>query len=73
MQADLSLNDPRNEESFRSWLYSIVLNVSKSYLRDQKRRFRFQEELNDDQSENMLNLSEASKDPQSLRTISIRD
>ena len=27
LQAYLSLSDLRNEESFRSWLYGIVLNV----------------------------------------------
>jgi RNA polymerase sigma factor (sigma-70 family) len=66
LQAYLSLNDLRNEDSFRSWLYGIVLNISKSYLRDQKRRSHFNEELNDDQSESMLNLSDASKDPQQI-------
>ena len=30
LQAYLSLKELRNEESFRSWLYGIVLNVSKS-------------------------------------------
>lgn len=36
LQAYLSLKDLRNEDSFRSWLYGIVLNVSKSYLREEK-------------------------------------
>jgi RNA polymerase sigma factor (sigma-70 family) len=66
LQAYLSLNDLRNEESFRSWLYGIVLNVSKSYLRDQKRRSRFSEALNDDQPEGLWNASSASRDPQQI-------
>jgi RNA polymerase sigma factor (sigma-70 family) len=66
LQAYLSLNDLRNEESFRSWLYGIVLNVSKSYLRDQKRRSHFSEALNDNQSVDAWNSSSAPKDPQQI-------
>ena len=66
LQAYLSLNDLRNEESFRSWLYGIVLNVSKSYLRDQKRRSRFSEALKDDQPEGLWNTGNASNDPQQI-------
>ncbi len=36
LRAYLSLGRLRNEESFRSWLYGIVLNVCRSYLRDQR-------------------------------------
>ena len=66
LQAYLCLKDLRNVESFRSWLYGIVLNVAKSYLRDQKRRSRFSEALNDDQQESLWNSSSASKDPQQI-------
>jgi RNA polymerase sigma factor (sigma-70 family) len=66
LQAYLSLNDLRNEESFRSWLYGIVLNVSKNYLREEKRRSRFSEALNDDQPEGLWNSSGATKDPQQI-------
>lgn len=66
LQAYLSLKDLRNEESFRSWLYGIVLNVSKSYLRDQKRRSRFSETLHDDQPEGLWNSSSAARDPQQI-------
>jgi RNA polymerase sigma factor (sigma-70 family) len=66
LQAYLCLKDLRQEESFRSWLYGIVLNVSKSYLRDQKRRSRFSEELNYDQPDRAWNFNNASKDPQQI-------
>lgn len=66
LQAYLSLNDLRNEESFRSWLYGIVLNVSKSYLRAEKRWSRFSAALNDDQPEGLWNSSGASQDPQQI-------
>ena len=66
LQAYLSLNDLRNEERFRSWLYGIVLNVSKSYLREEKRRSRFSEALDDDQPEGLWNSSGATQDPQQI-------
>jgi RNA polymerase sigma factor (sigma-70 family) len=66
LQAYLSLKDLRNEERFRSWLYGIVLNVSKSYLREEKRRSRFSEALNDEQPESLWNSSGAPQDPQQI-------
>lgn len=66
LQAYLSLKDLRNEDSFRSWLYGIVLNVSKSYLREEKRRSRFSEALHDDQPEGLWNSSGATQDPQQI-------
>jgi RNA polymerase sigma factor (sigma-70 family) len=66
LQAYLSLNDLRNEDSFRSWLYGIVLNISKSYLRDQKRRSRFSEALNDNSTADLWNSGSATKDPQQI-------
>jgi len=66
LQAYLSLKDLRNAESFRSWLYGIVLNVSKGYLREEKRRSRFSEALNDDQPEGPWNSSGAPQDPQQI-------
>jgi RNA polymerase sigma factor (sigma-70 family) len=36
LQAYLSLDHLRDEERFKSWLYGIVLNVCRSYIRDQK-------------------------------------
>lgn len=66
LQAYLSLKDLQNDESFRSWLYGIVLNICKSYLRDEKRRSRFTEALDDDQPEGLWNSSGATKDPQEV-------
>jgi RNA polymerase sigma factor (sigma-70 family) len=66
LQAYLSLGDLQNEDSFRSWLYGIVLNLSKSYLRDEKRRSRFSEELKDDQAEGLWNSGNVTKDPQQI-------
>ncbi|RPJ42298.1 MAG: sigma-70 family RNA polymerase sigma factor [Chloroflexi bacterium] len=48
LQAYLSLQDLQKIDSFRSWLYGIVLNVSKGYLREQKRRSRFDFALDDE-------------------------
>ena len=39
LQAYLSLADLREESAFTSWLYGIVLNVCRSYIRDQKVEF----------------------------------
>lgn len=36
LQAYLSLKHLKDDERFRSWFYGIVLNVCRSYLRDQK-------------------------------------
>ena len=36
LQAYLSLDGLRDEERFQSWLYGIVLNVCRGYLRDQR-------------------------------------
>ncbi|MSP12029.1 MAG: sigma-70 family RNA polymerase sigma factor [Chloroflexi bacterium] len=39
LQAYLSLDHLRDASRFRSWFYSIVLNVCRSYLREQKTTF----------------------------------
>jgi RNA polymerase sigma factor (sigma-70 family) len=64
LQAYLSLKDLRKDESFRSWLYGIVLNLSKSYLRDQKRRSFFGDELDEDLPEAIWILSNRAEDPE---------
>lgn len=58
LQAYLSIRDLQKEDSFRSWLYGIVMNVSKSYLREQTRRWRLDGELDDEHP------GDASDDPQ---------
>jgi RNA polymerase sigma factor (sigma-70 family) len=68
LQAYLSLEDLRSEDSFRSWLYGIVLNVSKSYLRDQQRRSPFNQALDDESPEGPGNDSGAGQDPQQIAT-----
>ena len=45
LQAYLSLDHLRDEAAFRSWLYGIVLNVCRSYIRDQKTIFFSLEDL----------------------------
>ena len=45
LQAYLSLNHLRDEAAFKSWLYGIVLNVCRSYIRDQKTVFFSLEDL----------------------------
>jgi RNA polymerase sigma factor (sigma-70 family) len=39
LQAYLSLAQLKHEERFRSWFYGIILNVCRSYIRDQKINF----------------------------------
>lgn len=39
LQAYLSLKQLRDDQRFKSWLYGIVLNVCRSYLRDQRINF----------------------------------
>lgn len=39
LQAYLSLKHLRDDERFKSWFYGIVLNICRSYLRDQKINF----------------------------------
>ncbi len=68
LQGYLSLKDLRNEDSFRSWLYGIVLNVSKSYLREQQRQSRFHSMVNDEQLESVRNANDAEVEPQQVAT-----
>jgi RNA polymerase sigma factor (sigma-70 family) len=63
LQAYLSLDDLQKEDRFRSWFYGIVLNVSKSYLREEKRRSRFSEELREDQTGSAWSPGDGIKDP----------
>jgi RNA polymerase sigma factor (sigma-70 family) len=64
LAAYLSLGKLREEASFRSWLYGIVLNVAKSYLREQKRRARFSVALDDERAGGGLWEAGRDADPQ---------
>jgi RNA polymerase sigma factor (sigma-70 family) len=66
LQAYLSLKDLRYEERFRSWLYGIVLNVTKSYLRTQKLQRSSHIPLSDDQIESQWDTHFDSSDPQDI-------
>jgi len=66
LQAYLSLKDLRDEERFRSWLYGIVLNVTKSYLRIQKQQHNLHLPINDDQIKNQWDADRDFSDPQEI-------
>jgi RNA polymerase sigma factor (sigma-70 family) len=64
LQAYLSLNHLRDDGAFRSWLYGIVLNVCRSYLRDQKAAFFSWEALAGGLQFNAIPFSITAPDPQ---------
>lgn len=66
LQAFLSLKDLRDEDRFRSWLYGIVLNVTKSYLRSQRQQQHLHIPVNDDQIESQQDADRGSSDPQEI-------
>jgi RNA polymerase sigma factor (sigma-70 family) len=66
LQAYLSLKDLRDEERFRSWLYGIVLNVTKSYLRSQRQQHHLHIPIDDDQIKNQSDADHDSSDPQEI-------
>lgn len=67
LQAYLSLKDLRDEERFRSWLYGIVLNVTKGYLRKQKQQQQnLLIRLRDDLIHNQWDADHDLSDPQDL-------
>ncbi len=64
LQAFLSLNDLRDPERFRSWLYGIVLNVCKGSLRRSKRGIPASQSLDEEQAQGGWNSVGAAQDPQ---------
>lgn len=64
LAAYLSLHQLRDETSFKNWLYSIVLNICRSYLRDQKGRTFSLEALLGGVYFDVVALSDAYIDPQ---------
>src|SRR5947209_19507049 len=66
LAAYLSLHQLRDEECFKSWLYSIVLNVCRSYVRDQKGTTLSLEVMLGGVRYDTVALSDASIDPQEI-------
>jgi len=64
LRAYLSLDRLREDGAFRSWLYGIVLNVCRSYLRDQKTVFFSWEALAGGLQFNAVPFSITAPDPQ---------
>ncbi len=69
LQTYLSLQDLRDNERFKSWLYGITLNVCKSHPRSRKIDFLSVESLRGGMYIDSINtslLSEATPDPQAV-------
>ena len=66
LQAYLSLDRLRNPERFQSWLYGIVLNVCRSYIRDQKTAFYSLEAMTGGLHLESLPVSDLEPDPQEV-------
>ena len=66
LQAYLSLDHLREDDRFRSWLYGIVLNVCRSYMRDQKILLYSLEALEDIPQIVASRLSSADPPPQAV-------
>jgi RNA polymerase sigma factor (sigma-70 family) len=63
LQAYLSLDRLRDEQRFGSWLYGIVLNVCRSYVRDQQTDFYSLEAMAGGMRFETLSLAAAEPDP----------
>jgi RNA polymerase sigma factor (sigma-70 family) len=66
LQAYLSLKQLRNEHRFKSWFYGIVLNVCRSYIRDQKINFFSWEAMLGGVYRDEVDLAGAEPNPQEL-------
>lgn len=66
LQAFLSLEHLQEVEAFTSWLYGIVLNVCRSYRRDQKTSFYSLETLNGGSHADGLRLADLGLGPDDL-------
>ena len=66
LQAYLSLDHLRDDGRFRSWLYGIVLNVCRGYIRDQKTAFLSLESLAGGTRFDALTFSAAGPSPQEV-------
>ena len=65
LQAYLSLNKLRNPQCFRSWLYGIVLNLCRNYLR-RRRIIPFSLEAIRDLGTESLSINKSYPDPQQI-------
>ena len=66
LQAYLSLDRLRRPERFQSWVYGIVLNVCRSYIRDQKTAFYSLEAMTGGLRFEPRPLTDAEPDPQEV-------
>lgn len=66
LQAYLSLNHLREDQRFKNWLYGIVLNVCRSYIRDQKAVFFSLEAMAGGMSFDAIRFTGVSPDPQQV-------
>ena len=66
LQAYLSIGQLRTPERFQSWLHGIVLNVCRSYLRDQKIDFYSLEALTGGLRHDSLPIGNLDPDPQEV-------
>ena len=66
LQAYLSLDRLRHDDRFESWLYGIVLNVSRSYIRDQKIDFVSLERMARESHAEVKRLTNENPDPQAV-------
>lgn len=66
LQAYLSLNHLRDAKRFKNWLYSIVLNLCRNYLRDRTRNFLSLEAIAESQNFDILSSTKVVPDPQQL-------
>ncbi len=64
LQAYLSLDRLRNDDRFESWLYGIVLNVSRSYLRNQRIDFLSLERMEAESSPDFIRVADEDSDPE---------
>ena len=74
LQAYLSLERLRNDERFESWLYGIVLNVSRSYIRDQRIDFLSLERMKTDSRPEVTHFADEEPDPEAaIEADELRD
>jgi RNA polymerase sigma factor (sigma-70 family) len=66
LQAYLSLNHLRDDAHFKSWFYGIVLNLCRSYLREQKRSMLSLEAMLTGSNSSANHLLHALPDPQEM-------